>query len=177
MQLHIADVVIDHEYPHLLITEESADPSTGKDAKHVKSDAGVREVPLHPDLIELGFADFVRNRNKSKGNGKRLFREIRYGADGQPSTIASKWFGRLLDSVGLSDPTLVFHSFRHGMEDALRNAEKPQYVIDRILGHTGQASEGDGYGAGTALAINTKAMIAAKLPVSVAGLLGEAGHE
>lgn len=132
VQLHIGDIDIDGPIPFLRITETG---SCDTEAKHVKSQAGVRKVPLHPDLIALGFVEFVRTRAKAKRSSKRLFFEVAFGADGQASTVFSKWFARLLDKVELTDPGLVFHSFRHGMQDAFRNALTPQYVIDRIIGH------------------------------------------
>ena len=45
---------------------------------------------------------------------------------------------------------LVFHSFRHGFVDALRELNAPEYVIKRIVGHA-SGSVTDGYGAGASL--------------------------
>lgn len=167
VQLHINDLDIDGPIPFLRITETG---SSGADAKHVKSLAGVREVPLHPDLIALGLLEFVRTRAKAKRASKRLFFEIAFGADGQASTTFSKWFGRLLDKAGLSDPGLVFHSFRHGMQDAFRNALTPQYVIDRVIGHAdGHVSSQ--YGQGVDLATARDAMAKLALPFSISSFL------
>lgn len=167
VQLHIGDIDIDGPIPFLRITEAG---SCDTDAKHVKSQAGVRKVPLHPDLLALGFLEFVRSRAKAKRGSKRLFFEIAFGADGQASTVFSKWFGRLLDKAGLPDPGLVFHSFRHGMQDAFRNALTPQYVIDRIIGHAdGHVSSQ--YGQGVDLKTAFEALSKVSLPVSIAVLV------
>lgn len=167
VQLHIGDIYIDGPIPFLRITETG---SCGTEAKHVKSLAGVREVPLHPDLIALGFVEFVRARAKAKRSSKRLFLEVAFGADGQASTTYSKWFARLLDKAGLTDPGLVFHSFRHGMQDAFRNAQTQQYVIDRIIGHTdGHVSSQ--YGKGVSLEVSASALAKAQLPLSLPQLL------
>lgn len=137
VQMHLSDVQVDDGIPYLEITDASAGASTTtSDTKHVKSAAAVRRVPLHPDLMAMGFANFVQQRRRSKRPSTRLFFEIPFGADGQASTVFSKWFGRLLDKAGLPDPALVFHSFRHNAEDAFRDALQPQYVIDRIIGHS-----------------------------------------
>jgi integrase len=164
VQLHLTDVAFEAPTAFIDVNEEGN--AAGGDRKHVKSVAGVRRIPLHPDLLELGFEAFVRRRQADKSGHKRLFHEIRYGADGQASTTASKWFGRLLGSCGLDDPGLVFHSFRHGIQDAFKNALTPQYVTDQIVGHAdGKVSSG--YGAGLSLDVKAEAVRSLKLPLSL----------
>jgi len=147
VQLHIVDVVIDDEIPFFFVTEEGGCTSGSPDAKHVKSKAGVRKVPIHPDLFALGFGDFVKGARNKWNNKGRLFREIKYGADDMPSSTFSKWFSRLRKSVGITDPRVVFHSFRHGAKDALRETQAPAYIIDQIMGHAEQATASYGQGA------------------------------
>jgi len=132
----------------------------------VKSHAGVRRVPIHQDVLDLGFGDFIQRRLQDKRPHKRVFWQVGFGADGQPSTVFSKWFARLLDKVGLKDPALVFHSFRHTAEDAFRNALLPQYVIDRIIGHAG-GNTSDGYGDGVSLTVCENAVKEMKLTYRV----------
>lgn len=164
VQLHLADVDNADGISFLRITEEGGDGSQ-PDAKHVKSEAGVRRIPLHPDLIALGFVTFVDKRRQMQQKGsKRLFPEVKFGADGQASTVFSKWFGRLMSKAGLHDPALVFHSFRHNAEDAFRDALQPQYVIDRIIGHSDGATSA-GYGEGASLPILKAAVDAMRLKV------------
>lgn len=160
VQLHVRDIAMDGPIPYISIDEQN-DGVEGSDRKHVKSAAGVRKVPLHPDLVALGFLDFVRSKSSGKATA-RLFPDFPYGSDGQASTVYSKWFGRCMDAVGLSDKALVFHSFRHGAEDAFRNAKQPQYVIDRILGHSDNATSA-GYGEGISLEVAYEAICAMKL--------------
>lgn len=162
VQLHLADVDSEEGISFLKITEEGGDGNQ-PDVKHVKSEAGVRKIPLHPDLIALGFLSFVEKRRRLQRKGsKRLFPEVKFGADGQASTVFSKWFGRLMSKAGLHDPALVFHSFRHNAEDALRDALQPQYVIDRIIGHSDGATSA-GYGEGISLSVAEDAVVAMKL--------------
>ena len=169
VQLHHRDVDLCGGVPFLNITEEHAGKAGTSEAKHVKSEAGVRRVPLHPDLIELGFDRFVEARRAAKGSSKRLFHEVSFGSDGQASTVFSKFFGRLLDKVGLPDPALVFHSFRHGAEDAFRNALQPQYVIDRIIGHSDGATSA-AYGQGVSLEIAHASVASMRLAVRLTEL-------
>lgn len=168
IQLHLSDVEVEGGTPHLRITEESS--SDIALPKSVKSLAGVRSVPLHPDVMELGFADFVRRVSKDKRANNRLFWQVSYGADGQASTVFSKWFRRLTQKAGLADPGLVFHSFRHLAEDTFKNASLPQYVTDRVLGHaSGRMS--DHYGEGVSLEVAYKAVSSVKFPVSLPDLV------
>ncbi|MBA3678206.1 MAG: site-specific integrase [Sphingosinicella sp.] len=161
-QLHFADVRLEGPIPHLSINEDNQGVSGSAPKKHVKSSAGIRLVPLHPDVMELGFASFVARRRKAKKMTDRLFPEFPYGSDGQASTVMSKWFARFMDTVGLTDPALVFHSFRHSAEDAFRDALQPQYVIDTIIGHSDGATSA-GYGDGISLETAYGAVAAMKL--------------
>jgi integrase len=52
---------------------------------------------------------------------------------------------RFLDRLGLSDPALVFHPFRHGFKSACRRAELPREVHDYLTGHSG-GTVGERYG-------------------------------
>lgn len=146
VQLHLSDVVTECEIPFFSVSEQSEGNSALSDAKHVKSKAGVRKVPIHPDLLVLGFGDFVRGVRKKRNGKGRLFHEIKYGADGMPSSTFSKWFSRLRKSAGITDSRVVFHSFRHGAVDALRETEAPKYIIDQIIGHAEQVTASYGQG-------------------------------
>ena len=165
VQLHVADIHLDGPVPYINISEDGGELRGSGHEKSVKSDAGVRKVPIHPDVMALGFAAFVARALKDK-RSKRLFWQVAFGADGQASTVFSKWFARLMDKASLSDPSLVFHSFRHIAEDAFRNAFVPQYVIDRIIGHSGGKTS-DEYGEGISLEAAHEALLKAKLPVSL----------
>lgn len=165
VQIHIEDVQLTAPHPFLEMTDANSGGLGSGAQKHLKSPASVRRIPLHPDLIALGFAAFVEQRGKA-ARSKRLFDEVGFGSDGQASTRFSKWFARLLDSVGVTDEGVVFHSFRHNAEDALRNALQPQYVIDRIVGHSdGKVSSQ--YGIGVDLETAFSAVTLMKLPFDV----------
>ena len=169
VQLHCDDLDLTGPIPFITITDENGGAIGSHTAKHVKSHAGIRRVPMHPDLITLGFDKFVLERAKHKQASKRLFRRVAFGADGQASTVFSKWFGRFLDKAGLGDPALVFHSLRHNAEDAFRNGLQPQYVIDRIIGHT-DGSTSAGYGEGVSLETMAGAVSSMKLHVRLPDL-------
>lgn len=170
VQLAIEDIALNDPHPHIDINRKAL---LGNDEKSVKSGAGLRKVPIHPDLVELGFLKFVAKRAKQDKATVRLFSEIRFGVDGQASTEYSKIFGRLMDHVGLTDPSLVFHSFRHGVEDALRDAGHQQYLIDRIIGHA-DPTMGGKYGKGVSLEVMSNAVAGMKLPLRLPDLLTSA---
>lgn len=166
VQLHLADVHLDGPVPYIEISFANDGTVDASEDKHLKSAAAIRKVPIHPDLMELGLRAFVAQRSKLGAKRGRLFHEIRYGGDGVPSAVFSKWFGRFLGKLGLHDPSLVFHSFRHSAEDAFRNAGQPQYVIDRIIGHMDDATSA-GYGEGISLETAYGAVKAMKLKVNL----------
>jgi integrase len=171
VQLHLADIHLNGSIPFLKITDADGGLPGSANAKHVKSEAGIREVPLHPDVLELGFAQFVSGRAKHRKGTERLFHRIPFGSDGQASTVFSKWFARFLDKAGLDDPAVVFHSFRHNAEDAFRDALQPQYVIDRIVGHS-DGSTSALYGDGVSLQTKSDAVRKMKLLVRVPAIAG-----
>lgn len=78
VQLHIRDIEFSGPVPCLHITEQNAGKVGGPEAKHVKSDAGVRRIPLHPDLTALGFQHFVEARRLASRSSKRLFHEVNF---------------------------------------------------------------------------------------------------
>ncbi len=161
VQLAIEDVRLVDDAYYLDLNEKEL---LGSDEKSVKTTAGIRRVPLHPDLIKLGFPEFVTKRAKQDKSNVRLFKEIKFGVDGQASTEYSKIFARLLDKAGLTDPNLVFHSWRHGAEDAFRDAGIQPYITDTIIGHADNTMGGK-YGKGVSLKVLTDAVAAMQLPV------------
>jgi len=171
VQLHIGDVRLNGPIPFISINENNHGVGSHQPKKHVKSAAAVREVPLHPDVMALGFGEFVAKRSKFKKQTDRLFPEFAYGSDGQASTVISKFFARFMDTLGLTDPNICFHSFRHGAEDAFREAMLPQYVIDKLMGHSDGATSA-GYGEGVSLETAYSAVQAMKLRVRLPKLWG-----
>lgn len=83
----------------------------------LKNSSSERVVPLHRTLINAGFLDFAG------GKTDRLFPDLVPGKKGSYSHNFSKWFGRFKVKVGFAQPSLVFHSFRHGFRDACRAVE------------------------------------------------------
>jgi len=111
----------------------------------VKSKAGTRIVPLHPEAIAIGFLDFVAS-SRAAGQS-RLFPELTQDARGYYSDAFQKWFSRFLRSCGAAKAGTTFHSFRHGWADRLREAGVPE-DRRRALGGWADTGVDAGYGRG-----------------------------
>lgn len=125
-QLNIADVKQYGDTWFLNITDE------GDDTKTVKSKAGRRKVPLHSELIRLGFLDFVDSRR----NRARLFPDYSYSANGGYGRNLGRWCNEsFLPKLGIKQPGLVFHSLRHSVITRLGQADVPEPIIQCVVGH------------------------------------------
>lgn len=119
--------------------------------KRVKTDTSERVVPVHDELVRLGFLRFVEERRRADGEGAWLFPLVApdRGISGAPAF--SKWFGRFLRTVGVTDQAKVFHSFRHTVKDALRRGNADHEIREALIGHAQASSVSWGYGANAML--------------------------
>ncbi len=125
-QLEIADVQHDGDIWFLNITDE------GDENKSIKSKAGRRKVPLHSELIRLGFLDFVESRK----TGARLFPDFSYNANGGYGRNLGRWCNEsFLPKLRIKQPGLVFHSLRHTVVTRLSQADVPEPIVQCIVGH------------------------------------------
>ncbi len=114
--------------------------------RRAKTDAGVRKVPVHPELIRCRFLPYIDNFT----DNQPLFGDCSQKA-------YSKFFRRFQESIGLDDPKLVFHSFRHSFTDGLRSARIEESIAKVLLGHS-DGSVTSRYGAGYAMRILNEAI-------------------
>jgi len=125
-QLNVVDVQQDGDVWYLHITDE------GDDNKRVKSDAGRRKVPLHNELVRLGFLDFVESRK----SGERLFPDYSYNPNGGYGRNLGRWCNEsFLKKLDMKQPGLVFHSLRHTVVTRLGQSAVPEPIIQCIVGH------------------------------------------
>jgi integrase len=125
-QLDIADIQQEEGIWFLQITDE------GDNNKSVKADASRRKVPLHSELLRLGFLAFVDGR---KG-GKRLFPDYSFSKNGGYGRNLGRWFNEsFLPRLGIKQQSLVFHSYRHTMVTRLGRSDVPQPIVQSIVGH------------------------------------------
>ncbi len=112
--------------------------------QRVKNEGSERRIPIHSDLVTLGFLDVVREAKA--GGSERIFPNIVPNAGGELMGNWSKWFGRYRrKECGLASPDTPFHSFRHAFKHYARLASIPNEVHNEITGHeTGDVA--DAYG-------------------------------
>jgi integrase len=139
-QLHVADV---EELDGAMVIRVR--PSA--DGKRVKSAAGRRVLPVHPELVKLGFLSYV-DRQREAGH-KQLFPNEVPNKSGHWGDSMGKWFSRHVEELGFEGVKLGMHSFRHNFEDALRAAGLHGTPLGQELaGRAKQDRVSGGYGSG-----------------------------
>ncbi|HEY3431169.1 MAG TPA: site-specific integrase [Rhodocyclaceae bacterium] len=137
-QLLVTDVRSEQGCYYLDICDE---PNSDK---RLKSTSSRRRVPLHPELLRLGFIDYVEQQRDA--GHVRLFPLLARSGGRQLTSNWSQWFSRYLrDTVGIQDRRKVFHSFRHGFKEACRQSGIPKDIHDQLTGHA-SPDVGDRYG-------------------------------
>lgn len=117
-----------------------------EEGRSVKTERSVRAIPVHSELIRIGFLEFVEQVSAGGGQSVRLFPQLTPGSKGLFGEAFSKWFGRYKRQLGITNPDSVFHSFRHGFKDALRAAGVNEDINDALTGHSGSNSVARDYG-------------------------------
>lgn len=142
-QLRLSDIV--EKNGIMCFDINKGEDMDGVKRKSIKTDTtSARLVPIHSDLITLGFLDYVRELKKSghwclfqEMNPQDVTRDTKtYDAE------MVKWFinyRRACNVVENEEGKAVFHSFRHTMASRLLSKHPPEYVVNGILGHA-QAS-------------------------------------
>lgn len=150
--LLVQDVKEENGIPFLWIRETD---DAGNQQKHLKTEASERKVPLHQELIRIGFLAFVRAQRETDPKGF-LFPEMTPCAQtGNRAKAFSQWFGRLRqEALGEATAGVFgkdFHSFRHSVTDCLRKATESDEKRFAVLGWTegtGKRNAGYDYGSG-----------------------------
>lgn len=135
-QLHLADFVEIDAIPMISFNSDGIQ-------KKIKTRAGVRQIPVHPELIRLGLMTHVSQLRENRS--ERLFPELTSGRDGY-GQIPSKWFARYKKRVEVIDARKVFHSFRHTFVTRLMQAEVPKERIAALVGHEDDSETFGRYG-------------------------------
>ncbi len=126
-QLHVADV---REIEGISVFDINAAPP-----RQLKNQNAVRIVPVHKELIRLGFLDYVNDQRKARHT--MVFDQLTPGgADSRLGHNFTKWFTRYRREVALYEPMLDFHSFRHSATTFLQRAKVPLALIDVLTGHS-----------------------------------------
>lgn len=130
-QMRVGDVDRSGPVPVMRITDEGA-------GQRVKTQASVRLVPVHSELIRLGFLKYVGARTQAGDVSLWPALPIR---EEKPGSFFSAWFCRYRRGLGFARfPD--FHSFRHNARSALASDEVPEHMIDTLIGHEVRGSTG-----------------------------------
>jgi integrase len=132
--------------------------------RRVKNAASRRKIPIHSQLIGLGFLMYVEGIEAGP-----IFPLL----DGQSEKVShgwSKWWSRYARANGMTDKRKVFHSFRHTVKKKMRDAGVDKTLRDSVMGHTAE-DEAEKYGRdedglGFALVPLSQALEAVRYPVS-----------
>lgn len=107
--------------------------------QNIKTDSSFRRVPLHNEVIRCGFLRYVA-KTAAEGH-RRLFPTLsNENANQIYSNAPGKWFGRYLDSIGLSDPRLDYHSYRYLFKQRCTLCGVENETRDALAGHWGDGA-------------------------------------
>ena len=117
-------------------------------AGSIKNRASLRDVPLHPKcraLLKLA---------KSKVPDAYLFDypAWKHSRAGKFQQRGGAW----LRSIGITDPKVTVHSWRHTWRTLARNLDMPEPISRAILGHTLGRGEHGNYGGAPSLKLRAK---------------------
>jgi len=104
-----------------------------------KTSAAPRLVPLLPDLLRMGLAEWAADQD---AHGFPLFQP---GAVPLSAAAWSKRLNRYISRTISNDPTLVLYSLRHSFRQMLRAAAIGEELADKVFGHSSDRV-GAGYG-------------------------------
>lgn len=135
-QLHIEDI---QQQAEIWVFDINAKPP-----RQLKNKSAVRVVPIHKELIRIGFLEYVEAQRKAGRD--RVFPNLEPGgADDRLGHGFTKWFTRYRRDVGLYEPGKDFHSFRHSATTLLHHGGVEDSIIDRITGHVPQGESAGRY--------------------------------
>lgn len=127
LQLLSSDILVEAGFAlmRIQVSDEDGQEAQGLPQRSLKNEATRRIVPIHPILLELGFMDFVVTANK-RGPMSPLFPSaVPERASEQPiwgRAYEQRFVPFVRDVLGFG-AGFGNHSFRHTLEDCLRNAQ------------------------------------------------------
>ncbi|WP_162848907.1 site-specific integrase [Stakelama pacifica] len=108
--------------------------SDDREGNTVKTQASRRRVPLHSELIAMGFLRFVKKREEADGPS-RLFPMLKPNKYGNRAQYPLKRFSEKY--IGLAtqlDSDQSLYSLRHNVRDALRRVQAPPETLLAVSG-------------------------------------------
>lgn len=115
------------------------------DYKHLKSPAAKRVIPIHPQLIELGFIDYWMDAKEI--DATLLFPYLVPDSYGDYSGTPGDRFGKYLDLLQIIHRYKTFHSFRKTVNVMLQHKNVTEEVRCGFIGHEYETTNSTVYGA------------------------------
>jgi len=132
-QLRTVDVQVLEGVPVLALTDEG-------EGQSIKSESGRRKVPIHSELVRLGFLGYAETVRASGADSLWPDLPLR---DGKASDRFGRWFKRYRESLGMVGAGgASFHYFRHTVRPLMRRAGFSEATQDKVTGHKTQGSIG-----------------------------------
>ena len=122
-QMHVSDLQRTENgtwFVDIVATDDEDDVTTGEFRKTTKTKTSRRKIPLHPELIAIGFDRFVDEQRRASDD-RRLFRDIKRNKYDDPASYPLRRLREkyLKEAVSLRQRQSPY-SFRHSWRDATR---------------------------------------------------------
>jgi integrase len=137
------------------------------ETRHLKTKSAARTIPLHPEIIRLGFLDYIERVAPNPDDP--LFPDIEpQGPDRKRGPRITRWFVNYRKQVRLYRRGVGMHAFRHTantrLRDVIRDFQQERHVR-YLLGHSLGAGEGgQRYDKGPGLAAVAKTLALLRYP-------------
>lgn len=138
-QLAVSDIKLEASLPYIDILTEY-DPNDPEDRPYVvseKTENSRRRIPIHPDLLCLGFDKYVRD---AKAAGwERLFPSWKLSKNEKQLYSSAPWVrkfnDKLVPAITKRHPKPTLYSLRHTFKTQMAVSKVPPQYQDKILGH------------------------------------------
>lgn len=134
-QLHCGDIKQEQGIYYIELVE---DDERGEGKRKLKTRSSSRIVPIHPELIRLGFIDYWKRMSKGKEASSRLFPNIPFSSNKSPYRGFQRQFEAHVKKIGVrnAENYYVFHSFRHTASSSLINngMDENSFLHNALMG-------------------------------------------
>jgi integrase len=135
--LMIHDVIVDNgPIPYIHVADNAQ--------RRIKNVQSMRNLPLHPEIVRLGFIDYVRQIQAL--NYKLVFPDLFSPTSTAPlGDRFTKQFRPLLEAAGATESGLAAHALRHLFGAQLKKRRVHEEDRGELLGHGGKSETSERY--------------------------------
>ncbi len=113
--------------------------------RRLKNNLAKRNIPIHPELIRMGFLKFVKALPADPDGA--LFPDLEpQGADKKRGPAFTKWFCEYRKEIGIYQDDVSYHSFRHLARTRIADhitTENQARILNYMFGWESGVTEGD----------------------------------